>query len=99
MVWVGLLSGIGFFFSEAVELIIGRVQKIGFILLIAAFIAVIIAYLVYLIERNLIQHKIPEIGILGLREPPLLRQKKTEMVVINKAPRKKHNIHRHSRAA
>ena len=99
MVWVGLLSGIGFFFSEAVELIIGRVQQIGFILLIAAFIAVIIAYLVYLIERNLIQHKIPEIGILGLREPPLLRQKKTEKVVLNKAPRKKHDIHRHSRAA
>lgn len=99
MVWVGLLSGIGFFFSEAIELIIGRVQQIGLILLIAAFITVIIAYLVYLIERNLIQQKIPEIGILGLREPPLLRQKKTEETELMKAARKAQHLKRHSRAA
>jgi membrane protein DedA with SNARE-associated domain len=100
MVWAGLLSGIGFFFSEAIELIIGRVQQIGFILLIAAFIAVIIAYLVYLIERNLIGSKIPEIGILGLKEPPLLRhQKKTEETELMKAARQARELSRRSRAA
>ena len=29
MVWVGLLAGMGYFFSGAIELIIGRVQRIG----------------------------------------------------------------------
>jgi membrane protein DedA with SNARE-associated domain len=69
MVWVGLLAGIGYFFSGAIELIIGRVQRIGFILLVAFIITLLIAGTVYLIERYWLAQKFPEFGILGLREP------------------------------
>jgi membrane protein DedA with SNARE-associated domain len=71
MVWVGLLAGIGYFFSGAIELIIGRVQRIGFILLVAFIVTLFIAGLVYLMERYWLAQKFPELGILGLREPAL----------------------------
>ncbi len=68
MVWVGVMAGIGYFFSGAIELIIGRVQRIGFVLLVAFVITLIIAATVYLLERYWLANKFPELGILGLRE-------------------------------
>lgn len=69
MVWVGLLAGIGYFFSGAIELIIGRVQRIGVILLVAFIITLLIAGTVYFLERYWLAQKFPELGLLGLREP------------------------------
>lgn len=78
MVWVGLLAGIGYFFSGAIELVIGRVQQIGLILLVALIITVIIAASVYLLERYWLANKFPELGILGLRESVPSKGKKIE---------------------
>lgn len=94
MVWVGLLSGIGYFFSEAIELIIGRVQRIGVMLLIALLITALVAIFVYLIEKHWLVNKIPELGILGLREP----KKGIEAEVIPLRSRPK-NYHNNSQAA
>ncbi len=93
MVWVGLLAGIGYFFSGAIELIIGRVQRIGFILLVAFVVTLIIAGTVYLIERYWLAHKFPELGILGLREPTQVEPPKplmtTEIIPLRRnTPRK-----------
>lgn len=74
MVWVGLLAGIGYFFSGAIELIIGRVQRIGVILLVAFAITLLIAGTVYLLERYWLANKFPELGILGLKEPQQPRE-------------------------
>ncbi|MFN7928716.1 MAG: DedA family protein [Blastocatellia bacterium] len=79
MVWVGVLAGIGYFFSGAIELIIGRVQRIGLMLLMAVVVTLIIAGTVYLIERYWLAHKFPELGILGLREPREADSPKTEI--------------------
>lgn len=68
-VWVLLLAGTGFFFSNAIELVIGRVQKVGVVLLVAFVIASVIAVAVYLLERYWLAQKISEMGLLGLREP------------------------------
>lgn len=96
MVWVGLLAGIGYFFSGAIELIIGRVQRIGFILLMAFVVTLIIAGTVYLIERYWLAHKFPELGILGLREPvkvaPPTPSQETEVISVRRnRPRKLRN--------
>lgn len=77
MVWVGLLTGGGYFFSEAIELVIGRVQRLGLMLLVAFAVAVLVAGVVLIIERFWISHNIPELGVLGLREP---RQVPIEMI-------------------
>jgi membrane protein DedA with SNARE-associated domain len=58
--WVGILSGAGYFFSEAIEILIGRVQQAGKILLAALLIAVSVALLLYLVERFVIAPKVPE---------------------------------------
>ena len=68
MLWVGLMAGIGNFFSEAIELMIGRIQRVGIILLVALIIAFIVATLVYLIEWYWVVNQVPELGILGLRD-------------------------------
>ena len=96
MVWVGLLAGIGYFFSGAIELIIGRVQRMGFMLLMAFVVTLIIAGTVYLIERYWLANKFPEFGILGLREAAEVEPPKsplaTEIIPIRrKTPRKLRN--------
>lgn len=96
MVWVGLLAGIGYFFSGAIELIIGRVQRIGLILLVAFIVTLIIAGSVYLIERYWLAQKYPELGILGLREPAAVAPPKptitTEVIPLrHNRPRKLRN--------
>jgi membrane protein DedA with SNARE-associated domain len=88
MVWVGLLAGIGYFFSGAIELIIGRVQRIGFILLIAFLITLLIAGTVYVLERYWLAQKFPELGLLGLREP---KSEKPEPFPLDVEPLRRHN--------
>ncbi len=58
--WVAILSGAGYFFSGAIEILIGRVQQAGKILLAALLIAVGVAVLLYLVERFVIAPKVPE---------------------------------------
>lgn len=67
--WVLLMSGVGYFFSNAIELVIGRVQRLGVVLLVAFVITVVIAFVVFLLERYWLASQIPEVGLLGLREP------------------------------
>lgn len=66
--WVALLSGIGYFFSNAIELVIGRVQRVGVVLFVAFAIALVIAVAVLLLERYWLASKISEMGLLGLRD-------------------------------
>lgn len=98
MVWVGLLSGIGYFFSGAIELVIGRVQQIGFILLVALIITLIIAASVYWLERYWLANKFPELGILGLRETVPAKEEKMKEEVVSPRLYKTQivSIHRHS---
>jgi membrane protein DedA with SNARE-associated domain len=103
MVWVGLLVGIGYFFSGAIELVIGRVQRIGVMLLVAFIITLLIAGTVYFLERYWLAQKFPELGLLGLREPkaapgepfPLevepLRRTTTQVISINRPHRQSLN--------
>jgi len=66
--WVLVLTGAGYFFSEAIEILIGRVRKVGIILLIAVASAIAIALALYLTERYVIGRKVPEM------QPPLLHE-------------------------
>lgn len=88
MVWVGLMAGIGYFFSGAIELIIGRVQRIGVVLLVAVVITLIIAGTVYLLGRYWLTKRFPEFGILGLREAPPTR---THLLPLDPVPQRTHN--------
>jgi len=82
LVWVGVMAGIGYFFSGAIELIIGRVQQIGLVLLVAFVIAVIIAIAVHLLERYWLATRFPELGILGLRETETARSQSVSIEVV-----------------
>lgn len=63
--WALVLTGLGFSFSGAIEVIIGRVRQAGFVLLIAFAIAIAIALGLYLFERFIIARRVPEM------EPPI----------------------------
>lgn len=65
-VWALVLVGAGTFFSGAIGVIIGEVQRIGYLLLLAAAIASFVALMLYLTERYVIARRVPEM------EPPLL---------------------------
>lgn len=58
--WVLVLTGLGYSFSGAIGILIGRVQRAGIILLIALAIAVGILGLIYLLERFVIASRVPE---------------------------------------
>lgn len=66
--WALVLTGSGFFFSGAIEVIIGRVRRIGLLLLLAFAIAAVVALMLYLVERFVIARRVPEL------EPPLLHE-------------------------
>lgn len=66
--WTLVLVGSGYFFSGAIEVIIGEVRRVGLILFLAFSIACAIALAFYLIERYVIARKVPEM------EPPLLHE-------------------------
>ena len=64
--WAMILIGLGYSFSGAIEVIIGRVKRAGILLLLAFAIACVIALALYLIERYVISRKVPEM------EPPAI---------------------------
>ncbi len=66
--WSLVLIGSGYFFSGAIGVIIGEVQRIGILLLLAFALACLIALALYLLERYVIARKVPEM------EPPLLHE-------------------------
>jgi membrane protein DedA with SNARE-associated domain len=64
--WALVLIGAGYSFSGAIEVLIGRVQRIGLVLLIAVLVASGLALLLFLLERYVIGRRVPEM------EPQLL---------------------------
>lgn len=58
--WVLLFSGVGFFFSGAIDILIGQIEQAGKILLAALLITISVAVLLYLVERYVIAPKVPE---------------------------------------
>ena len=58
--WALVLIGLGYFFSGAIGVIIGRVRRAGLLLLVALGIACAVALALYLIERYVIAPKVPE---------------------------------------
>jgi membrane protein DedA with SNARE-associated domain len=66
--WSLILVGSGYFFSGAIGVIIGEVQRIGMLLLLGFVLACVIALAFYLIERYIIARRVPEM------EPPLLHE-------------------------
>lgn len=70
--WALVLIGLGYSFSGAIGVIIGRVQRAGIVLLIALIIACAIALTLYLIERYVVGPKVPEMQPM---EPPLMHEK------------------------
>ncbi|NBO64923.1 MAG: DedA family protein [Acidobacteria bacterium] len=68
LAWVAVLLGGGFFFSGAIEAVIGEVERIGILLLIAFLIACAFALILYLTERYIIARQVPEMEPLSLQE-------------------------------
>lgn len=73
--WAMVLIGLGFFFSGAIGVIIGRVQAAGKLLLVAFSIACAIALALYLIERYVIAPKVPEMEPTHIHLPETLSEK------------------------
>jgi len=67
--WSLILTGAGYFFSGAISVLVGRIQQIGIILLIAVLIALFVAGSLYLLERYVIGPRVPEISPLTLHDP------------------------------
>lgn len=72
MAWALILIGIGYSFSGAIEVMIGRVQRIGLVLLIAVLVASALSLALFLIERYVIARRVPEM------EPQLLSDREEE---------------------
>lgn len=70
--WALVLIGTGYSFSGAIEVMIGRVQRIGIVLLIAVLVAIGLTLLLFLLERYVIGRRVPEM------EPPLLHDREDE---------------------
>jgi membrane protein DedA with SNARE-associated domain len=58
--WAIVLTGLGYFFSGAIGVVIGRVKRAGILLLVAFAIACAVALVLYLIERYVIARRVPE---------------------------------------
>ena len=67
--WSLVLAGAGYFFSGAVWVLVGRVQQLGVILLIALIIAVLAALALFAVERYIIGKRVPEMAPRPLRDP------------------------------
>ena len=70
--WVLILSGLGYSFSGAVEVMIGRVQRVGLVLLVAVIVTLAGWLALYLTERFVIARRVPEM------EPPRLHDFENE---------------------
>jgi len=75
--WALVLIGLGYSFSGAIGVIIGRVQRAGIILLIALGIALAIALTLYLLEFYVVGRRVPEMEPM---EPPLIPEKLHEAI-------------------
>jgi membrane protein DedA with SNARE-associated domain len=67
--WSLFLAGAGYFFSGAVWVLVGRVQQLGVILLIALIIAVLAALGLFAVERYIIGKRVPEMAPRPLHDP------------------------------
>lgn len=70
--WALVLIGLGFTFSGAIGVIIGRVQKAGMLLLVAFGIAIAIALILYLVEVFVVGRRVPEMEPI---EPPRIHER------------------------
>jgi membrane protein DedA with SNARE-associated domain len=71
--WAVILIGLGYSFSGAIEVVIGRVKQAGLLLLVALGIACAILLALYLIERYVIGRRVPEMA------PPVIHVLPHEM--------------------
>jgi membrane protein DedA with SNARE-associated domain len=74
-VWALVLIGMGFSFSGAIFVIIGRVKRAGIVLLVALGIACAIALALYLIERYVIARRVPEMEPTHIHLPETLSER------------------------
>lgn len=70
--WALVLIGLGYSFSGAIGVIIGRVQRMGIVLLVAFAIACAVALTLYLIEVFVVARRVPEMEPI---EPPLIHER------------------------
>lgn len=70
--WALVLIGLGYTFSGAIGVIIGRVQQAGMLLLVAFGIAIAIALTLYLLEVYVVGRRVPEMEPI---EPALIHEK------------------------
>jgi membrane protein DedA with SNARE-associated domain len=73
--WALILIGLGFSFSGAIEVIIGRVKRAGIVVLVGVAIACAIALALYLIERYVIARRVPEMEPKHIHLPETLAEK------------------------
>jgi len=73
--WAMVLIGLGYFFSGAIGVIIGRVRRAGIVLLVAFGIACAVALALYLIERYVIAPKVPEMEPKHIHLPETLSER------------------------
>jgi len=70
--WALVLIGLGYSFSGAIGVIIGRVQRMGIVLLVAFAIACAVALTLYLVEVFVVARRVPEMEPI---EPPLIHER------------------------
>jgi membrane protein DedA with SNARE-associated domain len=73
--WALILIGLGFSFSGAIGVIIGRVRRAGIVVLVGLGIACAIALALYLIERYVIARRVPEMEPKHIHLPETLAEK------------------------
>ncbi|MGH9766273.1 MAG: DedA family protein [Blastocatellia bacterium] len=78
--WAMVLIGLGYFFSGAIGVIIGRVRRAGIVLLVAFGIACAVALALYLIERYVIARKVPEMEPKHIHLPETLSERLHERI-------------------
>jgi len=71
--WALILIGLGYSFSGAIEVIIGRVKREGLLLLVEFATALVVMLVLYLIERYVIGRRVPEMA------PPVIHVISHEM--------------------
>jgi membrane protein DedA with SNARE-associated domain len=73
--WALILIGLGFSFSGAIVVIVGRVRRAGIVVLVALGIACAVALALYLIERYVIARRVPEMEPTHIHLPEGLSEK------------------------
>jgi membrane protein DedA with SNARE-associated domain len=73
--WALVLIGLGFSFSGAIGVIIGRVRRAGIVVLVALGIACAVSLALYLIERYVIARRVPEMEPTHIHLPETLSER------------------------